>query len=81
MGGGGMGGGMGGRGGMGGGGTGGSLGSSSGRKNTKVTTKITVDAHFGVDGELTSGTIVETNQGPGDQSQPSTRSWQIDRTQ
>jgi hypothetical protein len=80
MGGGGMGGGMGGRGGMGGGGTGGSLGSSSGRKNTKVTTKITVDARFGVDGELTSGTIVETNQGLGDQSQPSTRSWQIDRT-
>jgi hypothetical protein len=69
-----------------GGGAGDSGGSSSGSKNTKVTTKVTVDAHFGVDGELVSGTIVETNQLAGEQSQPnpqspSTRSWQIDRTQ
>jgi uncharacterized membrane protein YgcG len=73
-------------GGMGGGG-GNPFGSSSGPKNTKVTTKITVDAHFGADGELISGTIVESNQVAGEQtqpnpqSQPSTRSWQIDRTQ
>jgi hypothetical protein len=84
------GGGMGGgrRGGMGGGGMGGSSGSSSGRKSAKVTTKIAVDAHFGVDGELTSGSIVETNRAAGDpnqqnqqngQSQPLTRSWQIER--
>jgi hypothetical protein len=70
---GGMGGGMGGMGGgmggMGGGGMGGRMGgSSSGPKSIKVTTKITVGAHFGRDGELTSGTIVETNQAA-DQSQ------------
>jgi hypothetical protein len=104
-GGGGMGGGMGG-GGMGGGGMGGgmgrrggggdSFGSSSSQKTNKMTTKITVDAHFGVDGELASGTIVETNQIAGvqnqqdqqdgqsrqnPQTQPLTRTWQIDRTQ
>jgi hypothetical protein len=86
---GGMGGGMGRRGGMGGGG---SFDPSSGPKSIKLTTKITVDAHFGRDGGLTSGTIVETNQTAGDQSQqnqqdqqngqsqPSTRSWEIART-
>jgi hypothetical protein len=66
---GGMGGGMGGRGGMGGGRMGGSFGSGSGPKSIKLTTKITVNAHFGRDGELTSGTIVEMNQAAGDQSQ------------
>jgi hypothetical protein len=82
MGGGGMGGGGMGR--RGGGGGGDSFGSPSGH-STKVTTKITVE-HFGVDGELTSGTIVETNQMAGQQSQPNpqsqplTRTWQIDRT-
>jgi hypothetical protein len=87
MGGGGMGGlGMGRRGGMG-GGSGNSFDSSSGRTNTKVTTTITVDAHFDANGELMSGTIVEANQIAGEQtqqnpqSQPSTRTWQIDRTQ
>jgi hypothetical protein len=70
--GGGMGGGMGrrgGMGGMGGGRTGGAFGSDS-PKSIKVTTKITLDAHFGRDGELMSGTIVETSQTAGDQRQP-----------
>jgi hypothetical protein len=62
-----MGGGIGG-GGVGAGRMGGPFGSSSGPKSIKVTTNITVDAHFGRDGELTSGTIVETNQVAGDQS-------------
>jgi hypothetical protein len=78
------------------GGGGDSFGSRSSQKSAKMTTKITVDAHYGVDGELTSGTIVETNQvageqsaqdqqngqsGPTPQTQPLTRTWQIDRTQ
>lgn len=82
------------RGGMGGSGMGDSFGSGSSRKSAKVTTKIVVAAHFGIDGELTSGSIVETNQPSGDpspqdhqngqsepnpQSQPVTRSWQIER--
>jgi len=74
------GGGMGG-GGMGGGRMGGSLGSSSGPKSIKVTTKVTIDAHFDRNGELTSGSIVETNQSADSQSEPSTRSWLIERTQ
>lgn len=91
---GGIGGGMGRRGGMRGGmgGMGGGMGGfGSGPKSTKVTTQITVDAHFSRDGQLTSGTIVETNQAAGDQgqqdqqdqpnpqSQPLTRSWKIER--
>ena len=91
--GGGIGGGMGG--GMGGDRAGGSFSPSSGPRSTKVMTKIAVDTHFGRNGELTSATIVETNQSARDQSrqnqedqpseanpqsQPSTRSWQIDRT-
>jgi len=81
-GGGGMGGGGMGGGGMGGGGMGGGRmgGSNSGPKSIKVTTKITVAAHFGGDGRLTSATIVEANQAADDQSQPSTRSWTIERT-
>jgi hypothetical protein len=71
--GGGGGGGMGRRGGMGGGRGGGRAGDSSDSsappKSIKVTTKIAVDAHFGRNGQLTSGTIVETNQASGDQSQ------------
>jgi hypothetical protein len=67
---GGMGGGMGGMGGgMGGMGGGRMGGSSSGPKSIKVTTKITVNAHFGRDGALTTGTIAETTQSAGDQSQ------------
>jgi hypothetical protein len=50
----------------GGGGMGGGMG--SGPKSIKVTTKVTVDAHFGRDGALTSGTIAETSQAAGDQS-------------
>jgi hypothetical protein len=91
MGGGGMGGGgMGRGGGMGGGGMGGgrtsdSFGSNSGPKSLKMTTRVAVDAHFGTDGALTSGAIVETNQAAAaDENQPSaqssTRSWQIQRT-
>ncbi|MDB5092258.1 MAG: hypothetical protein JWO85_359, partial [Candidatus Eremiobacteraeota bacterium] len=59
-------------GGMGGGGRmggGGGFGGGSSPKSIKLTTKITVDAHFGRDGGLTSGTIVETTQAAGDQSQ------------
>ncbi len=67
-------------GGMGGGRMGGSLGSSSGPKSIKVTTKITVAAHFGHDGQLSSATIVEANQAADDQSQTTTRSWNIERT-
>ena len=82
-GGGGTGGGMGrrGGGGMGGSRMGGSLGSSSGPKSVKVTTKVTIDAHFDRNGELTSGSIVETSQSADGQSEPSTRSWLIERTQ
>jgi hypothetical protein len=66
------GGGLGRRGGMGGGGMGGGRagGSSGAPQSIKVTTTIAVDAHFGGNGQLTSGTIVETNQASGDQSQP-----------
>lgn len=73
-GGGGGGGGMGRRGGGGGGGigrgrSGDSSDSNSGPRSIKVTTKISVDAHFGRNGQLTSGSIVETIQAA-DQSQP-----------
>ena len=90
------GGGMGRRGGMGGMGSLGAMGAGfgSGPKSVTVTTTITVDAHFGRDGTLLSGRIVETNQsaddespqnqdgyqnGQGGASQPLTRSWQIER--
>ena len=85
-----MGGGGMGAGGMGGGGMGrggGRMSDGSSPKSVKVTTTITVAARFSRDGELTSGTIVETNQAADDQSQstaqsqPSTRSWQVERTQ
>jgi hypothetical protein len=95
-GGGGAGGGMGGRrggGGMGGGGggmgrgghSGDSSGADAGPKSITVTTKIAVDAHFGRNGQLTAGTIVETMQaadqsGPAPQVQTSTRYWKIERT-
>jgi uncharacterized membrane protein YgcG len=83
MGGGGMGGGGGG--GMGRGRSGDSSDASSGLENSKVTTKISADAHFGRDGQLTSGTIVETIQADArsqssPQDQPSTRFWKIERT-
>jgi hypothetical protein len=48
-------------------------------KSVSVTTKVTVSAHFGLEGVLTSATIVETNSGD-DQSGVSTRSWELDRT-
>jgi hypothetical protein len=49
-------------------------------KTSTVTTKIAVSAHFGVDGVLSSGTIVETISGSDDQTAASTRSWEVDRT-
>jgi hypothetical protein len=89
-GGGGGGGGMGRRGGGGGGSgmgrgrSGDSSDSNSGPRSIKVTTKISVDAHFGRNGQLTSGSIVETIQAadqsqPSPQVQPSLRSWRIER--
>jgi hypothetical protein len=86
------GGGMGRRGGMGGGGGGGmggggrmggggGFGGGSSPKSIKLTTKITVDAHFGRDGGLTSGTIVETTQAAGDQSQQNDQDQQNGQSQ
>jgi len=60
---------------------GGSAGANSGPKSIKVTTKITVDAHFGRDGELTSGIIVETNQAAGDWSEQNQQDQQNGQSQ
>jgi hypothetical protein len=55
------------------------IGTNAAPKTQGVTTKVTASAHFGLDGVLTSATIVETNSEDGE-SGLSTRSWEIDRT-
>jgi hypothetical protein len=55
-------------------------GTSTAPTKFNVTTKVTVSAHFGRDGGLTSGTIVETTSRTDDQSAV-TRSWKLERTQ
>ncbi|MGD1067781.1 MAG: hypothetical protein ABR975_13280 [Vulcanimicrobiaceae bacterium] len=73
----------GGGGGMGSGG-GGLLGANSRPPSIKVTTTVLIDAHFGPDGQLRTGSIIEKSQAAGDQTSaenpPSTRSWVVDRT-
>lgn len=72
----------GGGGGMGGGRSGASTGSGgAGAKPVKVTTNVTIDARFGADGSLRSGTIVETSRSGDGESTPMIRSWLIERAQ